>query len=546
MSLPSQSKYIVSNEACERFSFYGMKSILIVYMTSQLCMTDSAAVGIMHLFLAIIYLTPLIGAWLADKFLGRYNCILYISLFYCLGHGILALGDLTHDKGMQQAILFTGLGIIALGSGGIKPCVSAFVGDQMQGRSDKDMTRMYSAFYWSINLGSFFSFLIIPYLRNNYGYGIAFGIPGIFMGIATFIFWCGRRQYIHRIPTQPSYFPSLICRLRQGKEQALSLYGAEQMEQTSRTSRLILRGLIALPILAGLAYASYAGAGRLASLGWASEQISSVASSLSLFTFLILVLLLALYWAAKKKSSGFFGIAGHMLFNRQGLTQTYKPSERRDTRNLLRVLISFALVVPFWALFDQTGSSWILQAQSMIPYTIGSFTIGPEETQSFNPLLVMTFIPLLTLFIYPYIGKYSRPIRRIGIGICLAGLSYLSVAWLQSRLDGGEQLSILWQAIPYFLLTISEILVSTTGLEYAYTAAGKNLKSLVTSLWYLTITTANLLVVVLTSLVSDPASQSTFMLYSILTLVVGIIFIFITTRASFQPESEDEPLSAEN
>ncbi len=503
-------------------------------------MSDSAAVGIMHLFLAVIYLTPLIGAWLADRFLGRYNSILYISLFYCLGHGILALGDITHDIAMRQRILFLGLGIIALGAGGIKPCVSAFVGDQMEGRSEKDMTRMYSAFYWSINLGSFFSFIVIPFLRDEYGYAVAFGVPGIFMAIATLVFWIGRRQYINRAPSQPAYIPSLICSLKNGKERALEQYGAEQMLETNQTTRSIMRGLVGIPILGALTYGCYIGGGKLMSLFIAGEKAASVASSLSLFAFLILVLILALMWSAKHKIAGFFGIAGHMLFKRQELEQNYNASDRRDTRNLLRVLLAFVMVIPFWALFDQTASSWILQAKSMIPYSIGSFTIGPEQTQSFNPLLVMTFIPLLTLFVYPYIGKYSSPVRRMGLGICLAGLSYLSVAWLQMRLDGGEQLSIVWQALPYFLITISEILVSTTGLEYAYTAAGKNLKSLVTSFWFLTITAANLLVVVLTSLVSDPASQFTFMLYSVLTMVVGILFIFVTTRKFFQPESEEE------
>ncbi len=503
-------------------------------------MTDSAAVRIMHLFLAVIYLTPLIGAWLADKFLGRYNTILYISLFYCLGHGVLALGDITHDLSMRQYILLIGLGIIALGAGGIKPCVSAFVGDQMEGRSEKDMTRMYSAFYWSINLGSFFSFIVIPFLRDKYGYAVAFGVPGIFMALATLVFWWGRRQYINRAPSEPAYLPSLLYSLKHGKQSALEQYGAEQMQETSKTTRNILRGLIAIPVLAALAYGCYEGGGKLINLIIAGEQAASVASSLSLFGFLILVLVLALMWSAKQKVAGFFGVAGHMLFKRQQLEQNYSASDRRDTRNLLRVLLAFLMVIPFWALFDQTASSWVLQAKNMIPYTIGSFTIGAEQTQSFNPLLVMTFIPLLTLFVYPYIGKYSRPIRRMGLGICLAGLSYLSVAWLQMRLDGGEQLSIVWQALPYFLITISEILVSTTGLEYAYTAAGKNLKSLVTSFWYLTITAANLLVVVLTSMVNDPASQSTFMLYSVLTMVVGLLFIFVTTRKFSQAESEQE------
>jgi POT family proton-dependent oligopeptide transporter len=126
----------------------------------------------------------------------------------------------------------------------------------------------------------------------------------------------------------------------------------------------------------------------------------------------------------------------------------------------------------------------------------------------------------------------------MGMGIMLAGIAYGAVAALQQGLDGGAKLSILWQCIPYFLLTISEILVSTTGLEYAYTAAGKNLKSIVSSFWLLTSTLGNLLVVFLSSLVDDPASVNAFVLYGVMSLCVGMVFLFVTSRPNFKAEEE--------
>ena len=156
MPLPPQTEYIVGNEACERFSFYGMRSILTLYMLSVLAMSESTVVTVEHLFNAGIYILPLIGAWLADRFFGRYRMILYVSLFYCVGHGVLATADLADSVEVRRWILFTGLFIIALGAGGIKPCVSAFVGDQVDETNSRTMTRIYAAFYWSINLGSFF------------------------------------------------------------------------------------------------------------------------------------------------------------------------------------------------------------------------------------------------------------------------------------------------------------------------------------------------------------------------------------------------------
>lgn len=197
-ALPSQSRYIIGTEACERFSFYGMKSILMLYMTGHLLMSDNWATAILHVFVGMVYLLPLAGAWLADKVWGRYKTILYISLLYCVGHGVLATADLFHTIEARRYILMAGLFIIALGAGGIKPCVSAFMGDQIPDKSPQLMTKAFNAFYWAINLGSFFSFLVIPAMEQHYGYSWAFAVPGIFMGIATFVFWLGRKKY-HRI-----------------------------------------------------------------------------------------------------------------------------------------------------------------------------------------------------------------------------------------------------------------------------------------------------------------------------------------------------------
>ena len=134
---PAQIKYIVGNEACERFSFYGMKGILVGYMTAQLLrgglnMSDDKATSIFHLFVFANYFTPLLGAWISDKFFGRYNTILWVSSFYCAGHGVLAMSDLFHTPEAKFNLLCVGLTLIAFGAGGIKPCVSAFMGDQFK------------------------------------------------------------------------------------------------------------------------------------------------------------------------------------------------------------------------------------------------------------------------------------------------------------------------------------------------------------------------------------------------------------------------------
>ncbi len=538
MPFPAQTKFIVGNEACERFSFYGMRSILVLYMVSELAMNEKEAVEVSHLFNACIYILPLLGAWVADCFFGRYRMILYVSLFYCLGHGVLATSDLADSVGARRWILFTGLALIAFGAGGIKPCVSAFVGDQVDEADKRVMTRIYAAFYWSINLGSFFSFLVIPWVRQNWGYSWAFAIPGIFMALATFIFWCGRRTYRHRPPSQPHFFPLLRAWFCSGLPRAEERFGHDAVARAKATLRTGGLFLLGLPCVAGLLGLAAWGGIHLARLLGASPATANLCALPASLLCLLALLVPWLRAGAAHGKTSFVGCAGAVLFPSVCPPgAAYSPVRLDEARSLLRILTVFLLIIPFWSLFDQTMSSWVLQGEKMQALVFDNgrlrFSFGAEEMQSFNPLIIMLFVPLVTLFVYPHIGRWAAPLRRMGCGIVLAGISYACVAGIQWLLDTGMQLSILWQCIPYFLLTVSEILVSTTGLEYAYTAAGAHLKSIVSGFWFLTSTLGNFLVIYLTSLVSDPASCSTFLIYAALSCFFGLLFLFVTSRRFF-------------
>ncbi len=199
--LPRGIPYIIGNEAAERFSFYGMRAILVVFMTQYL-MGDSAqlapmgedeAKGWFHLFVSAVYLTPLLGALLSDILLGKYRTIIALSLVYCAGHLALALDDTRFG-------LALGLGLIALGAGGIKPCVSAHVGDQFGPSNRHLLSATFGWFYFAINLGALVSTLATPWLLDRYGSGVAFGVPGLLMLIATLVFWAGRHRFVHVPP----------------------------------------------------------------------------------------------------------------------------------------------------------------------------------------------------------------------------------------------------------------------------------------------------------------------------------------------------------
>lgn len=202
-TMPPGVPYIIGNEAAERFSFYGMRSILIVFMTTYMVnkmglpdrMGDAEARYWFSQFVSAVYFLPILGAILAECFLGKFNTIFWLSIVYCAGHFVLALND-------TRTGLMIGLGLIALGSGGIKPCVSANVGDQF-GESNKHLLpKIFGWFYFSINAGSFLSTILCPLLLNSPGWGprYAFGLPGIAMVIATIFFWAGRKKFVHIPP----------------------------------------------------------------------------------------------------------------------------------------------------------------------------------------------------------------------------------------------------------------------------------------------------------------------------------------------------------
>src|SRR6185503_9911118 len=202
--IPKQIRYIIGNEGCERFSFYGMRNILTVFLVSSLLLylPESERAGgakeVFHTFVIGVYFFPLLGGWLADRFYGKYNVIFWLSLVYCVGQACLAM-FVTDRNGF-----YIGLGLIALGSGGIKPCVAAFVGVQFDQTNKHRAKVVFDAFYWIINFGSFFASLLMPIFLRQLGPAIAFGIPGVWMFVSTVVLWLGRKRYVMIPPAPPN------------------------------------------------------------------------------------------------------------------------------------------------------------------------------------------------------------------------------------------------------------------------------------------------------------------------------------------------------
>ena len=465
--LPRQVPYIIGNEACERFSFYGMRNILVQFLISSVILAyvpegerEGAAKDIFHSFVIGVYFFPLLGGWLSDRFVGKYNTVLWFSLVYCAGHACLALFD-DNRQGF-----YTGLFLIALGSGGIKPLVVSFVGDQFD-QSNKSLAKIvFDFFYWTINFGSFFASLLMPLFLRNYGPAVAFGIPGVLMFIATLIFWLGRKQYVRVPPTRG--------------EDPDSFYNVARTALTSQAAGQGRPGL-AVAVAGGVLAVAILLCWALRPAFW-PEDFGFVISACVALGVLI----------------AFGGIGVSMQLERA--RGRHADAAVDSVRAVLRIIIVFALTTPFWSLFDQKASTWVIQGKAMtVPHDQWwwpSFLVKEAgQMQALNPLLVMLIIPFNNIVLYPALrrmGWEPSALRRMGWGIAFSGFAWIGAGLIQLSIDSGASTSLAWQMLPYLLLTFGEVLVSATALEFAYSQATQGMKGIIMAFWYLASTFGSL------------------------------------------------------
>ena len=444
---PKGIPYIIGNELAERFSYYGMRAILVVFMTQHLMssgklnpMSENEATTYYHLFSMANYFFPIVGAILSDVIWGKYKTIISLSIVYVLGHLALAIDE-------SRLGLSIGLTLIAIGAGGIKPCVSAHVGDQFEEKNKSLLENIFGYFYFSINLGAAVSTLLIPVLLEKYGPHVAFGVPGLLMLIATIVFWKGRKVFI------------------------------------------------AIPPVGLKAY---------------KEDLFS----------------------AKGKKA------------------------------FMNLSIMYIFIAIFWSLFDQTGSSWVLQAEKMdktVNLGFFQFDLLASQIQAINPLLIMIFIPLFTYLLYPLINKIFplTSLRKISIGLFLAGFSFAILAVAETIILSGGKPGIAWQFWAYVILTAAEVMVSITGLEFSYTQAPNSMKSFVMGLWLLSVSLGNGITALVNALIVNPDGTlklngtEYFWFFAGLMFVTALAFIVVAKRYKVESyiqtrESISDPLLTEN
>jgi proton-dependent oligopeptide transporter, POT family len=444
---PPQIPYIMASEGAERFSFYGMRNILVIYMVQYLAISQADSKAGYHYFVMANYLLPLAGGWLADRFLGRYRVILWLSFGYVIGNAVVAAVP-------TRLGLLAGCALIAIGAGGIKPCVSAFVGDQFRPDQKHLLQKVYGLFYWMVNLGSASASLLIPVLLRSHGPAVAFGVPAVLMALAIVFLVAGRGRYVYVPPTGPN--PHSFLRV--------------------------------------------------------------VATALS---------------RRRERPAGSDWLEA---------ARAVHPEEAVDgARAVLRVSAVFAMVAGFWALFDQKGAAFILQARQMdlevgtfrvLGMTLGGFRLAESQMNAVNPFLVLMIVPLFQGVVYPGIeraGIRFPPLARMGVGMFLTLASFLIMAAIQAVIDGGGRPHVFWQVIPILVLTVGEVMISVTGLEFAFTQAPRTMKSTVMSFWLLTSAVGNFVAAVVSQW-NRFQGAAYFLFFAALMLACSLAFVWLARR----------------
>uniref|UniRef100_A0A8C1RRI0 Solute carrier family 15 member 1b n=1 Tax=Cyprinus carpio TaxID=7962 RepID=A0A8C1RRI0_CYPCA len=525
LGYPVSIFFIVVNEFCERFSYYGMKAVLVLYFKYFIGWDNDLSTTIYHTFVALCYLTPILGAIIADSWLGKFKTIVYLSIVYTIGQVIMAISaihDITDtnrdgtpdNMTFHTAMSMLGLILIALGTGGIKPCVAAFGGDQFEEHQEKQRSTFFSIFYLSINAGSLLSTLITPILRaqecgiysKQSCFPLAFGVPAALMVVALSACWnniksCGKSKCMIAV------FSLLQFAIR-------NRFNHRSKQHPKREHWM----------------------------DWAEEKYDK--------------LLIA------------------------------------QVKMVLKVLFLYIPLPMFWALFDQQGSRWTLQATTM-DGNFGAFIIQPDQMQIVNPILIVIMVPIMDSAVYPLIKKCGlnfTPLRRMTVGMLLASLAFVAAALLQIQIDrtvpnfpsssqtqvkflnlentpvpvvveGQEpfvvpgfnvsshnaiqdinpnDIHMAWQVIQYFLMTCGEVVFSVTGLDFSYSQAPSNMKSVLQAGWLLTVAVGNIIVLIVAEAGSLPEQWAEYVLFACLLVAVSIIFAVMAYFYTYMDPAEIE------
>jgi POT family proton-dependent oligopeptide transporter len=409
-------------EMWERFSFYGMRAILVLYLTASaandgLGMQNSRANAVYGTYNAMVYLMALPGGWIADRLIGPRRSVLWGGVVIAAGHYVMAIPT--------RWSVFAGMALIVLGTGLLKPNISTMVGDLY----DKDSPRRdagFSLFYMGINLGAFIAPLITGLLgeKINWHLGFAAAAVGMTFGVIQYVLGRRRLGEAGAHPNDP-------------------LLGEARRRAVTRAGLAVVGLLVVLAILA------------LA--GWFT--VNTVVNLLTAVTILVTI--------------GYFG---RIMTDRD-----ISPTERSRMKAYLWL---FVFAAAFWLIYDQAGSVLNTFAEKRTDRDVFGFTFPASWLQSVNPILIIIGAPLFAA-LWLKVGNRMAAPAKFSIGLILNGLSFVLMAAAAQAAVGGQSVSPLWLVAVYAIQVCGELSLSPVGLSVTTKLAPVKYASQMMGLWFL-------------------------------------------------------------
>jgi len=414
-------------EMWERFSYYGMRALLVLYLTAPITgvnpglgIDDGVAKAVYGSYTGLVYLTPVAGGWIADRILGLRRTVLYGGIVIAVGHYLMAVDT--------QATFWVGLLAISLGTGLLKPNISGMVG-QLYDEGDTKRDAGFSLFYMGINIGSLLAPLICGTLGEQYNWHWGFGAAGIGMTIGLIQYVAGRR----------------------------SLHGvgdvAENPADAAERRTAVVIGVVVLAIVFGLTLLLWL-------LG--QDPVSAITNAITIF-----ILLVPLWYFRK--------VLGH---------PDHDDTQRSHVRAFVWVFLGAAF---FWMIFEQAGSTLTLFADQVTNLTLATgFTVPASWLQSVNPLFIVIFAPVFAAVWLRWGDRAPRTSVKFGVALVIVGFSFLIlIIPTNAFLATGSKATLWWLIGVYLLQTWGELLLSPNGLSATTKLAPKGSLGQFLALWFL-------------------------------------------------------------
>ena len=468
-------------EMWERMSFYGMRALLVLYMTGAvgalnggLGFSQIEAQAIYGLYVGMVYFMVVPGGWLADNLLGHQKAVLYGAIVITLGHFTLALP-------IQQTF-FLGLAFVVLGTGLLKGNISTIVGELYNDR-DHQRDSGFTLFYMSINIGSFLGFLICGYLGEKIGWHWGFGAAGLGMLLGLFQF-IRYRSLLGEAGAEPNPMPDR-------KRKKLSKYSSAV-------------GIVTLLIVAA------------ALVGLIEIEARAFAEN---FAYFLTVL-----------SGAYF----FYLFVLAGLSS-------KEKKNVLMLFFLFIAAAAFWSGFDQSGGSLNIFARDYTDLSVLGFEMPVSWVQFFNPIFVVIFAPLFAA-IWAHLARRnldpSLPVKFV-IGLLLMALSFIVMLYAVGLALQQELVSVRWLLLTYLLHTWGELALSPIGLSAFSRYSPKKYVGQMFGLWFLASAIGGVLAGLLGGEALDSGLESitpifSFMIqyYLVIAVLMLVVAYFLRDRSS--------------